>query len=257
MIGDVKGKGYSESLQYIYRMTRKASVEITEDSGESLALESLPQSGAFFWNRIFDEIDVDGDGVVTRAEFERYITETQEEVKTSRTDGQTGSTQFYSAGSSIACTLLAILQGLESSRTLGEEWAGQNTDGSGVQIERAADRIFDIIDTDRDGSVKQDELADAKAQFLKRVQNSMDRLQQLELTEAFLNMLETAGSVGCRGGVLATQSSPSIAQTAREEAEGVFKKIDANLDGKISRDELVNALSKMRTKIRRTSHDNT
>jgi Ca2+-binding EF-hand superfamily protein len=230
MIGGIKGKGCSESLEYIHRMTRKASVEITDDPADSSVQVSLPQSGVFFWKQVFIEIDANGDFTISKDEFEAAAAE-----------------------SSIAKSLLSLFESADSADRTTEAAEKQRPDHSALQTDDSPiARMFKAIDADSDGTVSESELAEAKAQILRRMQNSMARLQ-LELTEAFLNMLETAGSIGCREGVLVNQSSPSVAQTGSGEAEGTFKKIDANLDGEISRDELVKALSETQEKLDRTS----
>jgi Ca2+-binding EF-hand superfamily protein len=221
----IKCSGISEVLQYIHRLTTKASVEITDDSADSLTLGSLPQSGAFFWNQIFVKIDVNGDGIIDKGELAAGIGESDVTQSLFRL--------FESLDSADASAGPTQEQGVESS-------AGQTSDSK-------LDLFFRTIDTDRDGSISETELADAKAQILKRMENSAKLLKD-KLTEAFLNMLEIAGSLGPEGGALAGKNYPSVAQVNSEEGDKIYHKTDANLDGKVSRDELEKALSEMRKK---------
>jgi Ca2+-binding EF-hand superfamily protein len=252
-------KGYSESMQYIYRVTRKASVEVDLGSEDSQTLGSLPQSGAFFWNQVFNKIDRDSNSIISKEELETYISQLEQEVDPA-VEGEsesTGSavTEAAQTQYDINRALLNLFQIAGSADPDKRPVETQTVDISGSQARDAqADRIFTVIDSDRDGRVSESEFADAKAMILKRVQNTMESLQ-LELTEAFMNMLETSGSIGGRGGVMTRQTAPSVAQTGSGEAKGMLKKIDANLDGEVSRDELQKALSKTREKIDRNEEE--
>jgi Ca2+-binding EF-hand superfamily protein len=176
MIGGIKGKGYSESLEYTYRMTRKASVEITDEPASTSVEELLPQSGAFFWKQVFVEIDANGDWAISKDEFEAAATK-----------------------SGITKSLVSLFASIDPADITDEPAEKQSPDSPGPQVkESPVARAFRMIDADRDGTVSDSELAEAKAQILKRIENSMTRLQ-LELTEAFLNMLETAGSIRLPG----------------------------------------------------------
>jgi Ca2+-binding EF-hand superfamily protein len=223
MVGGIKGNGISEVLQYIHRLTTKTTVEITDDSSGSSTSGSMPQSGIFFWKQIFVEIDVNGDGIINKGELAAGVTES-------------GATQ----------ELFRLFESLDSEDTGAVSTQEQNVQSAAGQADDSRfDLFFRTIDSNQDGSLSETELADAKAQILKRIENS-EKLLKDKLTEAFLNMLETAGSLGPEGGVPAGKNYPSVAQFNSEEADRIYHKTDANLDGEVSRDELEKALSEMR-----------
>ncbi len=234
MIDGIGGKGDSWSLQYICRMTQKTSVNIIVDTDESSSCGSVSLSQPFAWNEIFNRIDADGDGTVSIDEFEKYFSRVGDEK---------------SGAADIVQTLVALFENAESVDISKE---GARTQASGPLTpesgdSRAAESIFKIIDTDNDGSITRDELINARELILKRMQNAAAHLK-LELTEAFLNMLEISGSIGPPGGTLASKDHPSIAQTDGESRDRVYHKTDANMDGEVSRDELQKALSQVREK---------
>ena len=233
MIGGIKGKGNAGSLQYIYRMTRKTTVDITIDVDKSPDSGTASLDEPFVWNEVFSGIDADGDGIIGIHEFEDFLARKGEEE--SDTTDPLGS-------------LLTLLGSEDSADNAKETTRSDASSSLTPQPEDSqAARIFKIIDTDSDGSITRDELLNARELFLKRMENAPARLK-LELTEAFLNMLEVSGSIGPPGGPLATRDYPSVAQAGAGQRDRIYHKADANMDGEVSRDELEKALSQAREK---------
>ena len=99
----------------------------------------------------------------------------------------------------------------------------------------SADKVFSKIDANGDGSISKDELSafqsNMQTQFKTSVMGSQtDSTSLLNLLEAISQAATTNGTSGTTAG--------SASQSAVGSTDVLFSKIDTNLDGSISRDEL-------------------
>jgi Ca2+-binding EF-hand superfamily protein len=106
----------------------------------------------------------------------------------------------------------------------------------------SADKVFSKIDANGDGSISKDELSafqsNMQTQFKTSVMGSQtDSTSLLNLLEAISQAATTNGTSGTTAG--------SASQSAVGSTDVLFSKIDTNLDGSISKDELSAFQSKL------------
>ncbi len=106
-----------------------------------------------------------------------------------------------------------------------------------------ASQFFNTIDTNGDGSIGKDEFSVFQSALVARLQDTQSS-SQTGSTEFLLSLLQNAGQIGSTSAATGTTASSTSQQGT---VDGIFKKMDANGDGSVSKDEFNKMLSGTRT----------
>lgn len=230
----IRGIEYSDSLSRPLLGGPKISTDTATGSADIPAPLTVQREGAYSIDQIFGKIDTNRDGVISKDEFVKISSDTQEEVINTMAALQPDSTE----------SLIDLLQSIGSATPQHETGETQSPDSWVDRIGTVqADQIFSKIDKDGDGKISRDEFVEARAYILEKMKNSVESVH-LKLIELLLNMFDKLGSTNT--GVKQNPGT-TVAQSAstQPDRDRMFKKFDTNGDGEISKGELQKGMSEL------------
>jgi len=218
-LGDKDGDGEIDLEEFLILMTPSASETLSKIKAGVTCIAEV--------KGLFKEIDVDGDGLLTKEEmfsspgnkFDREQVEAIFELGDSDGDGQLDMGEF-----------IAILY-----PTAGEALSKLSKNYHNVDEVK---HLFKQLDVDNDGSITKDELTEGVIRFSPQEVEAIMALGDVN-DDGSLDMEEFIGVLYPSAATIASRLRAQF--TDINSIKRAFAKIDANGDGKVSKDEVASS----------------